>query len=91
MDATVRDNPARSRFELDVDGETAFANYRIADGVLAITHTETPAHLRGRGIAGRVVAGALDAARARGLKVTPRCDFARDYVARHPEYHDLVA
>lgn len=91
MGATVRDNPARSRFELELDGEIAFANYRLADGVLAITHTETPAHLRGRGIAGRVVASALDSARVRGLKVAPRCDFARDFIARHPEYHDLVA
>jgi predicted GNAT family acetyltransferase len=89
-DAAVRDNPARSRFELDTDGETAIAVYSLSDGVLAITHTETPEHLRGRGIGGRLIAGVLEAARARGLKVAPRCRFARAYMAAHPEYRDLL-
>ena len=47
----VRDNKAKSRFELDVEGAVAFANYRLAPGSVIITHTETPQNLRGRGIA----------------------------------------
>ena len=54
-------------------------------------HTETPAHLQGRGIASQLVRGALDEARAKGLKVKPRCSFVGQYVARHPETHDLLA
>ena len=38
----VRDNKAKSRFELDVEGAVAFANYRLAPGAVIITHTETP-------------------------------------------------
>jgi len=34
---------------------------------------------------------ALNTVRARGLKVTPRCDFVRAYVGKHPEVHDLLA
>jgi len=41
----------RSRFELDVEGAVAFANYRLAPSTVIITHTETPPALRGRGIA----------------------------------------
>ena len=91
MTSAVRDNQALSRFEIDANGVTAFANYKLGDGVVAILHTETPVQARGQGIASKLVAGALDIIRARGLKVIPRCAFARDYVAKHPEVSDLVA
>ena len=87
----VRDNTTLSRFELDADGITAFANYQLAGNVITIAHTETPLQARGRGIASKLVAGALDAVRARGLKLVPRCPFVRAYIARHPEYRDLLA
>jgi uncharacterized protein len=87
----VRDNTALSRFELDADGITAFANYQLAGNVITIAHTETPPQARGRGIASKLVAGTLDAVRARGLKLVPRCPFVRAYIARHPEYRDLLA
>lgn len=89
--ASVRDNTTLSRFELDAEGEKALAYYRLADGAMAFTHTETPARLRGRGFASRLVHGALEAARDRGLKVVPRCSFVASYVARHPEFNDIVA
>ena len=40
--ATVRDNKTQSRFELDVEGGVAFANYRLTPSAVIITHTETP-------------------------------------------------
>jgi predicted GNAT family acetyltransferase len=91
MPAEVRQNAARSRFELDVDGHIAFANYHIADGLLAITHTETPPALRERGIGSELVVGALAHIRAQGLKVRPLCSFARHVIAQHPETQDLLA
>ena len=42
MPSTIRDNPARSRFELDAGGVTAFLNYRLAGNVMTLDHTETP-------------------------------------------------
>ena len=47
--------------------------------------------LRGRGIASRLVQGALESARAAGLKVVPRCPFVSAYIAKHPEFGDLLA
>jgi predicted GNAT family acetyltransferase len=58
---------------------------------MLMTHTETPQALRGGGIGERVVTGALDQARAQGLKVRPLCSFVRHVIAQHPEYSDLVA
>jgi hypothetical protein len=91
MTDIVRDNPALSRFELEADGVTAVANYRLAGGVMTFTHTEVPPHARGGGIASRLIAGALAAARARELKVVARCSFVSAYIERHPEFRDLLA
>ncbi len=87
----VRDNKAKSRFELDVEGMVAFANYRLTPSAIIITHTETPAVLRGRGIASELIRGALQLIRADGLKVIAGCAFVADYLGKHPEFADLVA
>ena len=84
-------NEAASRFELHVQGKMCIAQYRLVDGVMWITHTETPPELQGRGLAARVVRAALDHARAKGLKVRPACSYVRTYLRRHPELQDLVA
>ena len=86
----VRDNKSRQRFELDVEGTMAFANYRLAPGKVIITHTETPPAPRGHGIASELVKGALEMIRAEGLKVVAGCSFVVDYLEEHPEYSDMV-
>jgi len=83
--------PSLARFELNVDGHIAFANYRNTDGVVSILHTEVPSALRERGVGSRLVLAMLDEVRAQNLKVRPLCSFARFVVAQHPEYGDLVA
>ena len=91
MMTTVRDNKAGSRFELDIDGTTAFANYRATPQGVIITHTETPLALRGRGVASQLVKGALDLIRADGRKVIAGCSFVADYLRDHPENRDVMA
>jgi predicted GNAT family acetyltransferase len=87
---TVRDNTALSRFELDVEGGLAFANYRRAPGKVIVTHTETPPRLRGRGTASELVRGALELIRVDGSKVVAGCGFVVDYLRKHPEFSDLA-
>ena len=89
--AAVRDNKAQNRFELDVDGAVAFANYHLTPSAVIITHTETPRALRGRGIASELVRGALELIRADGRKVIAGCGFVVDYLRRNPEFADLTA
>jgi len=91
MATAVRDNPALSRFELDVNGVTAVANYQLNGQVMTFARTEVPPQARHGGIASQLIAGALQAARARGLKVVPRCSFVKAYVDKHPEVQDLLA
>ena len=84
-------NSPPARFELNVDGHIAFANYRNIDGVITITHTEVPSALRERGVGSRLVLEMLGEIRAEGLKVRPLCSFARFVIAQHSEFSDLVA
>jgi predicted GNAT family acetyltransferase len=88
--SNVRDNRAQSRFELEVEGAIAFANYRLTPSTVILTHTETPRALRGRGIASELVRGALEMIRADGRKVVAGCGFVVDYLQKHPEFSDLV-
>lgn len=85
----VRENPAKSRFELEIDGSLAVAEYELADGVMTFTHTRTPSELQGRGAASKLIRGALLSARAQGLKVRATCSFVVAYLKRHREFADL--
>lgn len=89
--SSVRDNTEQHRFELPLDGHTAFAEYRRSDGTLYVMHTEVPKELNGKGIGSALVRGLLDIARTEGLKVKPLCPFVRGYIEKHAEVQDLLA
>ncbi|MCM5678079.1 N-acetyltransferase [Schlegelella sp. S2-27] len=84
-------NPGAHRFEARVDGHLGLAEYRLSDSVMQMTHTEVPAALQGRGIAGMLVKQALAHAKAHGLKIDPQCPYVRSYMERRPETHELLA
>jgi predicted GNAT family acetyltransferase len=88
----VRDNPAELRYELVDDGRVlGEILYRRDPDRIVLVHTEVPPELEGKGLASRLVAGALDDIRARGLRVVPVCPFVRSYLRDHPGFDDLVA
>ena len=90
-EAAVQDNPTAQRFEWRDGDQLAFLQYRKpASGPIVLVHTEVPPAMKGRGVGGRLVKAALEAARAEGRRVIPRCPFARSYIERHPEYASLV-
>lgn len=89
-DVPVRHNEAENRFECEMDGHLAVAEYRLAADSITFTHTIVPGPLEGRGIGSALARCALDAARDRELKVVPQCAFIKTYIDRHPEYQDLV-
>jgi predicted GNAT family acetyltransferase len=86
----VANNRTHHRYELAVDGHIAAAYYGAADGVITFEHTEVPPELGGKGIGSKLIKGALDQVRAEGLKVVAQCPFVKAYIAKHPEYADLL-
>ena len=75
------------------DGELLSAlEYRESGGVIAFTHTFTPAPRRGRGHAARLVRAAVDDVRRhRELRISPVCSYVAVWFQHHPEDADLLA
>jgi predicted GNAT family acetyltransferase len=91
MTENFRDNEDRNRFELDVEGSTAFVTYRKSPGAITLVHTEVPPELGGKGIGSKLGRATLDAVRAQGRKLSVECDFIRNFMTKHSEYNDLLA
>jgi predicted GNAT family acetyltransferase len=91
MMSAVSDNEAAHRFEIDVDGVTAFSEYARKNGVVTFIHTEVPDALSGKGVGSMLARGALDLVRARGEKVIAKCPFIAAYIQKHAEYQSLLA
>jgi uncharacterized protein len=76
-------NPAKSRYELQVDGLVVFADYQRSGGRLVISHVEAEPALRGTGAAGRLMQRVAETARAEGMKITPLCAYAAAWLKRN--------
>jgi predicted GNAT family acetyltransferase len=83
-------NPAKHRYELEVEGYLAATYYKLADGVITFVHTEVAPELGGKGVGSKLVKGALDQVRAEGLKVVAQCPFVKAWIEKHPDYADLL-
>src|SRR5262245_17827018 len=91
VNSGITDNPAMNRFEMKLDeDDVASIYYRSEEGRLVVVHTEVPFMFSGQGIASRLARAVLDELHKRGLKVASRCPFFSAYLAKHPEYSDLI-
>jgi len=91
VSAQVIDQPARRRYELALEGGTAFIDYQRSGRRVLLLYAEVPPALRGQGIGARLTAGALELVRARGECVEARCPYVARFIARNAQYHDLLA
>lgn len=90
MTFEIQHDRTAQHFSVDVDGHLCVLEYRLADAVMTIVHTDVPEAVGGRGIAGALVRAALVAARAEHWRVVPVCSYAAAFMAKHPEYADLL-
>jgi len=88
---TITLDEAASRYEGRLGEEmVGEVDVVIRETTMIITHTGTAPAWRGRGVAGQLNEHVLTEARARGLSVRPDCPYTAGYIARHPEFADLV-
>ena len=87
---TVINNKERQQFEVIIDGEIAYLEYRFHEGKLVLMHTEVPEMLGGKGIGTALAAYGFQYAKENSLPVKIYCPFVLTYFKRHPELNDRV-
>ncbi len=85
MDMNITDNIAKSRFELEEGGHTAYADYARTEGTLTIKYVFAPEALRGTGAAGRLMEGVLATAKVENREIVPICGYAASWLRRHAQ------
>ncbi|MFE7380469.1 GNAT family N-acetyltransferase [Streptomyces zhihengii] len=93
MAVEVIDVPEAKRYEARLDGESkvaGFSDYIRTGELIAFVHTEVSPEYEGRGVGAALARTALDEARAANLRVLATCPFVAGWIARHPEYQELL-
>lgn len=83
MTGKFSDNKAESRFELEVDGHTAYADYRREGKKLFIDYVFSPEELRGTGAAGTLMKHITEAAGKEGAEIVPICGYAVSWMRKN--------
>lgn len=88
----IRDDPESSRYVATLDDAVAgVVEYRRVGERLILVHTQVEPSMEGRGIGSRLARAVLEDLRRSGLTARIECPFLRAYLARHPEFEDVVA
>ena len=90
-DIEVRRDEDSGRYEAYVAGTAAgFAQFRQEGDAVVLPHTVVDPAFEGQGVGSALARGALDDLRSRGARVRVTCPFISVWVAKHPDYQDLV-
>ncbi|MBK7410033.1 MAG: N-acetyltransferase [Saprospirales bacterium] len=84
------DNTEAKQYEFHVGESVARIEYIKVQNKIYLTHTEVPAALEGKGIAGALVKAVLEEIDRQDLTLIPLCPFVAGYLSRHPEWKRLV-
>ncbi|SEP20626.1 GNAT family N-acetyltransferase [Mucilaginibacter sp. OK283] len=91
QDIPLINNEAMHNFELIVDGNRAFIDYKLKGDKIYLIHTEVPVEMEGNGVAAALVEKAFNYIEERHLKIVPLCAYIIAYLKRHPEWKRLLA
>jgi predicted GNAT family acetyltransferase len=81
----------RGSFTIERDGkQLATMVYSRVGNLVIINHTEVDPMLRGTGAGARLVAAAVDWARADHLRIMAICPYAKSVLDKKPEYRDVL-
>jgi uncharacterized protein len=78
-------------FTISVEGKpVGLEAFAERDGQRVFYHTEIDDAFGGRGLGTVLIAEALAATRAEGLRIVAVCPMVAAYVKKHPEFDDIV-
>lgn len=83
-------NDEKKRFEFKVEHHTAFINYKETPHQMALTHTEVPEELSGKGVASMRARKVFDEIAPTNKKIIPLCPFIVMFVKKHKEFKSQI-
>jgi len=86
----VSNNEKSHRFEVIINQQAAFLEYRFYKNDIALMHTFVPPTLEGKGIASALAKYAFGYAKDNNLPVMVYCPFVAGFLKKHPEYNSQV-
>lgn len=86
----VVNNKELMRFEVNLNGEFAFIEYKWYKGDIAFMHSVVPESFAGKGIGTKLARAGIEYANAENVKIMLYCPFVSKFVKEHEEYHHLV-
>lgn len=84
-------NKIEHRFEMEVEEQTAFIDYKQNGNKLYLVHTEVPPELEGKGVGSALVQKTLQYIEEHHFQVVPYCPFVQAFLERHHEWKRLLA
>lgn len=87
----LTDNRSENRFELILEGGTAFLNYQDHGDLFYLMHTEVPTGLEGMGVASALAEKVFDFLGQKQVKIKIYCSYIITWLKRHPEYEGHLA
>ena len=94
MEDTIRrvSSGHRGAFVVERAGQRlAELSYTVAGSRIILDHTQVDDSLRGTGTGAKLVAAAVQWARAEGHRLLPLCPFAKSVFEKTPAYADVLA
>jgi len=87
----IINNKAKNRYELTVDGHTAYIDYVTNQtGEVYLTHTEVPPEISGLGVGSELAQKTLERMKRRNRKIAPLCPFIAIYIRKNPEWKVII-
>lgn len=91
MDIDIKVDEVEEKIFAIIDGQECVINFRREEGVLDLYRTFVPVPLRGKGIAEKLAAFALNYALSENNMVRPNCSYIESYIEEHPKWKKIVA
>lgn len=80
----------KKHFELNINNQIAYIEYRGFGNQISLLHTIVPEELEGQGVGSVLVKKTLTYLKEANKKILPFCPFVFAYIKRHPEWKIIV-
>jgi predicted GNAT family acetyltransferase len=86
----IVNNEQRMHFEIKLEDDIAYLEYRYYKNDIAFMHTHVPDSMEGKGVASALAAHAFAFAKKHNKAVMVYCPFVASYLKKHPELREQL-